>query len=131
MNDLVKAVDHTWDSGDAAFTTGYGSMQIRVCNITDYYDVESKEHEGQDFIEFQMKIVNEKLDEIEKDVNTESGVEDSEPEEKWTFVSSSKFVVNTFQLCIQTLIASKGKQIHFMNFIDVRPYYRIVIRVFQ
>ena len=31
-------------------------------------------------IEFEMKIVSEKLDEITKDVNVESGVEDSEPE---------------------------------------------------
>ena len=31
-------------------------------------------------IKFEMKIVSEKLDEIAKDVNVESGVEDSEPE---------------------------------------------------
>ena len=79
MNDLVKAMDFTWDS---FFTEGYGSMQIRVGNIMAYYDVESEKRQGQDFIEFEMKIVNEKLDEIEKDVNTESGVEDSESEEK-------------------------------------------------
>ena len=35
-----------------------------------------------DYVEFEMKIVCEKLDEIAKDVNVESGVEDSEPEEK-------------------------------------------------
>ena len=33
-------------------------------------------------IEFEMKIVSEKLDEVAKDENVESGVEDSEPEEK-------------------------------------------------
>ena len=33
-------------------------------------------------IEFEMTIVSEKLDEIAKDENVESGVEDSEPEEK-------------------------------------------------
>ena len=31
-------------------------------------------------IKFEMKVVSEKLDEIAKDVNVESGVEDSEPE---------------------------------------------------
>ena len=33
-------------------------------------------------IEFEMKIVSEKLDEVAKDQNVESGVEDSETEEK-------------------------------------------------
>ena len=33
-------------------------------------------------IEFEMKIVSEKLDEVAKDENVESGVEDSETEEK-------------------------------------------------
>ena len=33
-------------------------------------------------IEFEMKIVSEKLDEVAKDENVESGVEDSEPEDK-------------------------------------------------
>ena len=33
-------------------------------------------------VEFEMKIVSEKLDEVAKDENVESGVEDSEPEEK-------------------------------------------------
>ena len=33
-------------------------------------------------IEFEMKIVSEKLDEVAKDENVESGVEDSESEEK-------------------------------------------------
>ena len=36
--------------------------------------------ENNGIIEFEMKIVSEKLDEIAKDVNVESGVEDSEPE---------------------------------------------------
>ena len=35
-----------------------------------------------DNVEFEMKIVSEKLDEIAKDVNMESGVEDSDTEEK-------------------------------------------------
>ena len=34
------------------------------------------------FIDFELKIVSEKLDEVAKDENVESGVEDSEPEEK-------------------------------------------------
>ena len=36
--------------------------------------------ENNGIIEFEMKIVSEKLDEIAKDVNVESGVEDSEAE---------------------------------------------------
>ena len=38
--------------------------------------------EKSDNIDFEMRIVSEKLDEVAKDGNVESGVEDSEPEEK-------------------------------------------------
>ena len=61
---------------------GHGSMYFRGSNLIQYYDVQTNDFQEQDFIEFQMKIVSEKLDEIKKDENVESGVEDSENEEK-------------------------------------------------
>ena len=51
-------------------------------DLTYYYHVEGNYFEDQGFIEFQLKIVSEKLDEVKKDENVESGVEDSENEEK-------------------------------------------------
>ena len=66
---------------DEDLCNGEGNMMINVKNITQFYDVQSKEFKDQEFIELQMKIVSEKLDEVAKDVNVESGVEDSETEE--------------------------------------------------
>ena len=57
-------------------------MTIPVKTLTEYYDAKSNEFKNQEFIEFQMKVVSEKLDEIAKDENVESGVEDSGSEEK-------------------------------------------------
>ena len=57
-------------------------MVIPVKKVTQYYDVQSKESKNQEFIEFEMKVTCPKLDEIAKDENVESGVEDSETEEK-------------------------------------------------
>ena len=57
------------------------TMGIPLKNLTHYYDVQSKEFKDQEFIELQLKIVSEKLDEVAKDENVESGVEDSEIEE--------------------------------------------------
>ena len=51
---------------------------INVMNITQYYDVQSKKFKHQGFVELQLKIVNEKLDEIEKDLNESSGIEDNQ-----------------------------------------------------
>ena len=67
MQDSVKALD----TDKNLLTTGEDGMVGLVSKITG----------GQGVIEFQMKIVSEKLDEIAKDVNVESGV-DSETEEK-------------------------------------------------
>ena len=52
-------------------------MMINEYHVTQYFDVESKEIKDQEFIELEMKIVNEKLDEIEKDLNESSGIEDN------------------------------------------------------
>ena len=75
----IKNIDHR-DESDLC--NGEGSMSFNVNDLTCYYDVKSNEYDYQDFIEFQLKIVSEKLDEVKKDVNVESGVEDSENEEK-------------------------------------------------
>ena len=66
LQDSVKAID----TDKNLLTSGQDGMVSLVSKIT-----------GQGVIEFQMKIVSEKLDEIAKDVNVESGV-DSETEEK-------------------------------------------------
>ena len=58
------------DIGQKLLTSGQDGMVIPVNKLKSWD------------IEFEMKIVSEKLDEIAKDVNVESGVEDSEPEEK-------------------------------------------------
>ena len=57
-------------------------MAIPVKRLTQYYDVQSKEFKNQGFVEFEMKVTCPKLDEVAKDEKVESGVEDSEPEEK-------------------------------------------------
>ena len=75
----VKSIDYD-DEYDLC--NGHGSMHFRGSTLFQYYDVQSNETQHQDFIEFQLKIVSEKLDEVKKDENVESGVEDSEKEEK-------------------------------------------------
>ena len=57
---------------------GYDGMVISRSKVEcyDFWIIGSK------IIEFEMKIVSEKLDEVAKDENVESGVEDSESEEK-------------------------------------------------
>ena len=57
-------------------------MVIPVKKLTQYYDVKSKELKDQEFIQFEMKVTCPKLDEVAKNENVESGVEDSETEEK-------------------------------------------------
>ena len=57
-------------------------VALPLRNLTQYYDVQSSEFKDQGYIELQMKIASEKLDEIAKDENVESGVEDSGSEEK-------------------------------------------------
>ena len=60
----------------------FNCMMISEEKLTQYYDVQSKKFKNQEFIEFEMKVTCPKLDEAAKDENVESGVEDSEPEEK-------------------------------------------------
>ena len=58
---------------------GHDGMVISRSKV-EYYDFGISL--SQKIIEFEMKIVSEKLDEVAKDENVESGVEDSESEEK-------------------------------------------------
>ena len=46
--------------------------------LTEYYDFKSKTYKNQEKIQFTLKITNEKLDEVAKNENVESGVEDSD-----------------------------------------------------
>ena len=58
------------DTEQKLLTSGQDGMVIPVNKLKSNY------------IDFEMRIVSEKLDEIAKDENVESGVEDSETEEK-------------------------------------------------
>ena len=78
LQDFVKSIDIDKN----LLTSGQDGMAIPVKILTEYYDAQSNEFKNQEFIEFEMKITSEKLDEIAKDENTESGVEDSGSEEK-------------------------------------------------
>ena len=78
IEDFVKSIDIEKN----LLTSGQDGMMVHVKNLTQYYDVQSSEFKDQGYIEFKMKITSEKLDEIAKDENTESGVEDSGSEEK-------------------------------------------------
>ena len=74
LPDTVKAID----TDKNLLTSGQSGLMVPVKNLTQYYDVQSEEFKNQGFIEIQVKVVSEKLDEIAKDENVESGVEDSE-----------------------------------------------------
>ena len=78
VSDIVKPLD----IDKKMLTSGQEGMMVLVKNLTQYYDVQSNMFKDQGFIEFHMKITSEKLDEIAKDERIESGVEDSESEEK-------------------------------------------------
>ena len=78
VSDFVKLIDIDKN----LLTSGQDGVMIPVKNLTQIYDFKSNEFKDQGYIEFQMKITSEKLDEIAKDENVESGVEDSGSEEK-------------------------------------------------
>ena len=62
---------------DTIFET---SAQYHLNMLTEYYDTETGEFKKQSKIIFNMKIISPKLDEIAKDQNIESGIEDSDVE---------------------------------------------------
>ena len=56
------------------------STHYHLNQLTEYYDTETKGFKKQSKIIFNMKIISPKLDEIAKDQNVESGIEDSDEE---------------------------------------------------
>ena len=56
------------------------SAQHHLEKLTSYYDTETREIKNQSKIIFIMKIISPKLDEVAKDQNVESGIEDSDVE---------------------------------------------------
>ena len=60
------------------FKSGECGLIFPIKKLTKYLDEKTSEYKHQENVEFQLKIVCEKLEEIAKDENVESGVEDSE-----------------------------------------------------
>ena len=56
-------------------------VKVSIFQLTEYFDRGANEYKYHDYIEFKLKIICEKLDEIAKDENGESGVEDTDDEE--------------------------------------------------
>ena len=74
MCDLAKPMN----TEKTLLTSGKFGMSFVLRKLTEYFDHETKNYKNQDYIEFQLKITCEKLDEIAKDENVESGVEDTD-----------------------------------------------------
>ena len=62
---------------DTIFET---STHYHMNKLTKYYDTETRGFKKQSKIIFNLKIISPKLDEIAKDQNAESGIEDSDEE---------------------------------------------------
>ena len=60
------------------FDTKDRFIAISINDLTEFYDLQSKEYKNRENIKFTMKIVNQKLDEIAKNADVESGVEDED-----------------------------------------------------
>ena len=71
------------DSPKIANLIGEECLTFPIKRIAQYYDVQSNEFKDQEYVEFEMKVTSPKLDEIAKDEHIESGVEDSDTEEKY------------------------------------------------
>merc|ERR1712150_300723 len=56
------------------------SMQCHLKKLTEYYDAKTREIKNQPKIDFCLKIISPKLDEIAKDQHFESGIEDTDEE---------------------------------------------------
>ena len=56
------------------------SAHYHLNKLTEYYDTETREFKKQSKIIFNMNIISPKLDEVAKDQNVESGIEDSDVE---------------------------------------------------
>ena len=60
------------------FDTKDRFIAISINDLTEFYDLQSKEYKNRENIKFTLKIVNQKLDEIAKNADVESGVEDED-----------------------------------------------------
>ena len=60
------------------------SLPFNLKTIQRYFDVLENDYKNQQEIEFKMKIICEKLDEVAKDKDVESGVEDTDNDGEWT-----------------------------------------------
>ena len=74
LMDNVKPIDMDKQS----LKNGEFGLIFPLKTLTQYFDHQAKVRKNHDMIEFELKIVCEKLDEIAKDENVESGVEDSD-----------------------------------------------------
>ena len=74
LMDNVKPIDMDKQS----LKNGEFGLIFSLKTLTQYFDHQAKVRKNHDMIEFELKIVCEKLDEIAKDENVESGVEDSD-----------------------------------------------------
>ena len=73
-HDVVQCVDIDKNF----FKSGKRGLIFPIEKLTEYLDEKTSEYKHQENVEFQLKIVCEKLEEVAKDENVESGVEDSE-----------------------------------------------------
>ena len=74
IGDIVYPIT---EKNDTFFET---SAQYHLSKLTKYYDTETRGFKKQSKIIFNLKIISPKLDEIAKDQNVESGIEDSDEE---------------------------------------------------
>ena len=66
------------------FTSGEVGLPFHLKTIQRYFDVQENDYKCQEEIEFKMKIICEKIDEVAKDKDVESGVEDTDNDGEWT-----------------------------------------------
>ena len=74
LSDLAKPMNRDKN----LFTSGKLGMFFSLMHLTEYFDHQTKDYKNEDQIEFQLKVTCEKLDEIAKDKNVESGVDSDE-----------------------------------------------------
>ena len=76
---LTEIVKHI-DVKSGAIDSGEFGMALSIARLTQSFDHETLEYKKSEDIQFTLKIVCEKLDEVAKDENVESGVEDTDDE---------------------------------------------------
>ena len=80
-HDFIKPIE--FEKKDVWHSSGQDCLVFPIKRIAQYYDFQSNEFKNQEYVEFEMKVTSPKLDEIAKDELIESGVEDSDTEEKY------------------------------------------------